>query len=72
VLDERILTAAVKNHLFHFQYPSDDRYLINEYESGFFRAADIVERFKMSAQQLITPIADLFPAYFEDLNRSKK
>lgn len=64
ILEESILNKAVNDVLHNYQYQCDDQYLTNEYQNGYFKSSDILERFKMNGEKLIKPLAELFPAYF--------
>ena len=64
VLDEKILRKALDGFFHNFSFPCDDRYLLNEYQNGFFKFPDIVERYKANAQILTKPLGEIFPSYF--------
>jgi exodeoxyribonuclease V gamma subunit len=64
-LEEKMLEKAVNDVLNNFLFPCDDQYLINEYKSGYFKSADLVEQFKENGEMLIKPLANLYPEYYD-------
>ncbi len=53
----------VDNKLDNYNFPCTDRYILNEYENGFFGQEGILERFKSEAEHLLEPLSPLFPDY---------
>lgn len=64
-LDEIFLNKVFHVFFHSSRNPCDDQYLLNEYHSGYFKSAGIVERYKENAEKLIKPLAAIFPGYFE-------
>ncbi|TDH24172.1 exodeoxyribonuclease V subunit gamma [Segetibacter sp. 3557_3] len=64
-LDEAFIRKVISEHFHNFKFPCTDRYLLNEYENGYFKSANIVEAFKKTGEKLIKPLAELFPEYYK-------
>ncbi len=64
-LDEVMFDKAVEKYIHSFTIPCDDEYLLNEYRTGFFHEAGIVERYKAAATLLLTPLVEVFPEYYK-------
>ncbi|MEJ7767318.1 MAG: exodeoxyribonuclease V subunit gamma [Chitinophagaceae bacterium] len=65
VLDEKKLHKAFEEVLDNYKFPCTDQYLLNEMNNGYFRSADIVERYKENAVLLVKPLGEMFPGYYE-------
>ncbi len=61
---EKDFAAALKT-TFEGEASCNDRYLLKEYQSGFFSGEDIAERFKQNIEIVLCPLAGLFPQYYQ-------
>ncbi len=64
ILEESRFNKKIDDLFNNHKFPTNDKYLIREYQNGYFESPDVVERFKMTGQKLIKPWAELFPGYF--------
>lgn len=44
---------------------SDDPYIVPEYNKGFYDREEVLEQYKAIAEQVLVPLADVFPGYYE-------
>ena len=56
----KIINGLINN----FNYPCDDRYLLNEYSNGLFNTEEAATQFKSNCELLVEPLAELFPDYY--------
>ena len=63
-LDVDKFNKLLKDLFENYLYPCDDRYLLNEYYSGFFNQEGAVDKLKAISEILVEPIGRLFPEYF--------
>jgi exodeoxyribonuclease V gamma subunit len=64
-INEHFLQRELKDKFENFSYTSQDVYMNNEYNNGFFDKENIIENFKRVARKLISPLAELFPGYYD-------
>jgi exodeoxyribonuclease V gamma subunit len=60
-----IFSAAVEKELNRFGGTYADKYILNEYENGFFNAPGAFSEYKQHCELLLKPLAHLFPGYFD-------
>jgi exodeoxyribonuclease V gamma subunit len=63
-LDEKGFDKAVKDVVDNYNYPCNDRCIMNEYRGGLFDQSDVLMRYKMAAELLLRPLETIFPEYF--------
>jgi exodeoxyribonuclease V gamma subunit len=64
-LDMEQFQRVVNDSLNNYSFPFTDKYIINEYNNGFFDCEDAFEDFKANCQLLLTPLTELFPTYYQ-------
>lgn len=64
-LDMEQFQKIVYDSLNNYNFPFTDKYIINEYNDGFFDCEDAFEDFKANCQLLLTPLTELFPTYYQ-------
>jgi exodeoxyribonuclease V gamma subunit len=64
-LDLDQFTKMVDARLNNFNGSYGDRYMMQEYEKGIFSQEVTMENYKAVCRQLIAPLADLLPGYFD-------
>lgn len=57
---------AVNNELDNFRYPCTDTYILNEYNTGFFKDNVVLDFYKSNCEILLKPLAELFPAFYNN------
>ncbi len=64
-LDYPLFVKLVKKKLENTEYPCTDAYIMNEHSKGYFLQEGRHESYKTICRQVIVPLADLFPKYYE-------
>ena len=67
-LTEVLFAKVIKEKFENYIFPCTDTYMNKEYENGFFNSAVIVEDYKEAGAKLLTPLALLFPEYYNTKN----
>jgi exodeoxyribonuclease V gamma subunit len=44
---------------------ADDLYIVPEYKKGFFDAPEVLDKYKTIAVQVLVPLAEIFPGYYD-------
>jgi len=63
-LDDAKFVKKVTDKLDNYKFPCDDKYIMNEYEKGFFNGDDVLELYKQNAELLLMPLAEVFEGYY--------
>ncbi|NLR64745.1 exodeoxyribonuclease V subunit gamma [Chitinophaga varians] len=64
-LDSKAFDELVEKKLNNYQFPCNDNYILQEYEKGFFSDETVLADYKRLCDQLIVPLAEIFPEYYE-------
>ncbi|NML36356.1 exodeoxyribonuclease V subunit gamma [Chitinophaga sp. G-6-1-13] len=63
-LDSKAFDELVEKKLNNYQFPCNDNYILQEYEKGFFSDETVLADYKRLCEQLIVPLAEIFPDYY--------
>ncbi|TAH03426.1 MAG: exodeoxyribonuclease V subunit gamma [Sphingobacteriales bacterium] len=63
-LDDKSFAKKVNDKLDNYKFPSDDKYIMTEYNAGFFDASDALECYKENAEILLQPLEGFFVGYY--------
>ncbi len=63
-LDADVFSKAVEGELNNYVVPCNNKYIMHEYENGFFIGPQVLEKYKHAARILLKPLDELFPGYF--------
>lgn len=64
-LDMTGFLKVVDDKLDNYMYPCTDPYIMRVYEKGFFRDESVLNDYKANCALLLTPLTQLFPAYYQ-------
>ena len=68
-LDNEKFAKIIKQLFENHQVPCNDRYLLKEYQNGFFENESSAENFKINCQNLLEPLVIFFPEYFNSATK---
>ncbi|NIG56724.1 exodeoxyribonuclease V subunit gamma [Chitinophaga sp. Cy-1792] len=64
-IDPKGFAKLVHDNLDPSKRSNSDRYVMSEYENGYFNKEGISEVYKQLCEQLIKPLAEIFPEYYK-------
>gem|GEM_PF-5560069 len=65
-LDEAVFQSIADKKLNSYPFPCTDAYVMREWGNGFFKREGVFEEYKMVAEMLLSPLADIFPDYYQN------
>ena len=63
-IDSKTFAKLVQDNLDPSRRSNSDRYVMNEYENGYFEQEGLAERYKQLCERLVKPLAEIFPDYY--------
>ncbi|WP_291906649.1 exodeoxyribonuclease V subunit gamma [Chitinophaga sp. CB10] len=63
-IDSKTFAKLVQDNLDPSRRSNSDRYVMNEYENGYFEQEGLAERYKQLCERLVRPLAEIFPDYY--------
>ncbi|KAA8485350.1 DNA helicase/exodeoxyribonuclease V gamma subunit [Arcticibacter tournemirensis] len=65
-LDEAVFQSIADKKLNSYPFPCTDAYVMREAGNGFYKREGVFEEYKMAAEMLLLPLADIFPGYYQN------
>ena len=64
-MDTETFKKEVAKSLDGFGHTCSDKYIMREYNNGFFSTDDVLESYKSIYRTIVSPLAEVFPSYYE-------
>ncbi|SHM61814.1 DNA helicase/exodeoxyribonuclease V, gamma subunit [Chitinophaga jiangningensis] len=64
-IDAKTFAKLVQDNLDPSKRSNSDRYVMSEYENGYFEQEGLSDKYKQLCEQVIKPLAEIFPDYYK-------